>query len=499
MRRSSVGPLAATLMLALPLVAAGQGAPARGFSLSGAVGSELLYNVNNPRGGFDGADTVLRVTPSLRVDSRSGRLQGTLAYSAQLSEHSQPYEGDRADYQLATAWSLAAIERLAYVDFNATVGQQASSAYGRQSAPGSVSANDNRITVATASLSPYLRGVFASAVNYELRHTVQATNGRRSIEADSNSQSTSAQLSSVAAGTLLGWGLQASSQTVEFRAGRQTRSDRALATITAFPDPDLTLALRGGQERTNVADTVQTVYDNWGAGFTWRPSPRTRLQADLDERYFGRGYRVALEHRLSRSSLRLTSSRDSSSGSTLGSGSATLYQLLDSQLAGTEPDPVRREQLVLERLRSANADPNARVSFGYITTAVNLVESHQIAFNYGGQRLSLGVQGYGTVSRVIDTQATAAAAQGPVRQQGADVSLGYRLRPTTTATLTLSTQRARGNALQTGSTLDSLAWTLTHQLGPRTGLGLGGRYSEQNGGSTPYREGQLQASLSLRF
>jgi len=498
MRRLPGWPLAALLLLGWSAQGSAQVAGARGLTVGGALGSELLYLASNVRGGFDGADTVLRITPSLRADSRSDRLQGTLAYSAQINQHSQPYEGDRVDHQLATAWSLAAVERFAYVDFDATVSQQTANAYGTLSAAGSPGANDNRITVATASVSPYLRGVLASAISYELRHSAQATNGRRSIEADSDSQLTSLQLSSVAPGTMLGWGLQASSQTVDFRAGRETRSDRALASLSLTPDPDLTLVVRGGQERTNVADTVQTRYDNWGAGFTWRPSPRTRAQLDLDERYFGRAYRALLEHRLSRSTLRLSSSRESTSGSAPGTSSATLYQLLNTELASTEPDPVRREQLVLERLRAANADPNTRVSFGFISSAVNLVEATQLAFNYAGPRLSFGLQAYDTRSRVIDAAALATA-PAPVHQRGADLSLGYRLDRLTSLTLNLSSQETLDTPTLDGGVLGSFSWTLTHQLGSRTSLGLSGRYSEQRGGTTPYREGQLQASLSVRF
>lgn len=493
-----VWPVAASAVLLLPLGAAGQGAPSGGSSLSGAIGSELVYNAANNRGGFSGADTVLRVTPSLRLDSRSGRVQGTLSYSAQAQAHSQPYDGETVEHQLATAWSVAAIERFAFIDLNGTVSQQAVDAYGPASSSGSVGYNANRTTVVTASVSPYLRGVLASAVSYELRHTVQATNGYKSKAADSSNQSTTLQLSSMAGGTLLGWSLQASTQTVDFRVGRETRSDRVLAGLSFFPDPDWTLAVRGGQERTDVADAVQTTYDNWGAGVTWRPSPRTRAQLDVDERFFGRGHRASVEHRLSRSSLRLTSSRDSSSGSTLSNGSATLFQLLDRQLAATESDPVRREQLVLAQLRAANADPNARVSFGYISSAINLVESNLLAFAYGGPRLSFGLQGFGTVSRVIDATATATA-RVPVRQRGADLSLGYRLTPVTSVTAVLSTQQTRDTELQRGGTLDAFTWSLTHQFARRTSIGVGGRYAEQRGTTNPYREGQLQASLSVRF
>jgi hypothetical protein len=40
---------------------------------------------------------------------------------------------------------------------------------------------------------------------------------------------------------------------------------------------------------------------------------------------------------------------------------------------------------------------------------------------------------------------------------------------------------------------------LSSQLGVRTSASLSGRYSVANGGSNPYREASVTASISLRF
>lgn len=490
------------LTLAVLTAAAGpagaQGAPARSLSVSTALDTQLSYTVNSARGGREAGDFVTSIRPSVLVNSRSGRVIGRVSYAADWSEHSQPYDGPRLQNQLAASLSAEAVPRFAYLDVNANIAQQQASAYGTISAPGSTTRNDNLIEVGTLSIAPYVRGVFGSAVNYELRYTGTFVNGRRSIEADSSTRTAQAALSSVTAGSLLGWGLNASSSIIDFRAGRETQSDRWLASVSWLPDPDWTGVLRGGQERTNVADTVQTTYSNWGAGLTWRPSPRTRLQADYDDRFFGDGYRVLLEYRLPQSSVRLSSSRDTSTGGGASTGTATLSQLLNAQLANVEPDPVAREQLVLALLRANNQDPNTRVSSGFISSAVTLQQSHQLALAYAGRRLSLGAQLAATRSEVIDALA-AAQAREPVRQQSIDVTLGYRLTPRTSVSMGLTQQRTRATLTRGANQMDSVFGTISSQLGRRVTGSLAGRYAEYDGSTDSYREASLAATLSLRF
>lgn len=506
-RRGS-GPRAATARLlvvtscmAATAAHAQEGGSGR-ISWSASVGAELSYVVDSRKGGLKGGvlDLVSEVRPGLRFSSRSGRIVGSLDYSMGLTHHTQDYDGERVQNRLNASLSAEAVERWMYVDASASVSQQTASAFGQQSAPDSTQDNANRIEIANASLSPYVRGVLGSAVNYEARLNASATNGRRSKAADSSQTGGSFNLSSAVGGTYVGWALVASTQTSDFRLGRETQNDRYSASLSFTPDADLSFTLRGGQESTNVADVQKTVYDNWGAGLTWRPSPRTSARLDTDERYFGRSYRVLLEHRMASSSLQFSSSRDSSnSADPSGAGQRiTLYQVFFAQFASIEPDPNQRDTLVRSFLQAQGLDPDLVVSGGFVNTAVTVVEQHQLTLSYAGQRMAGSVQAFASTSRIVDAAATAAALDD-TRQWGYVATASYRLSPTASVALTGSRLLTQATSAQGGTELKSLSLSYGDQLARRTSMSLSARYSVFNSTLNPYREAAVSASLSQRF
>ena len=472
----------------------------RSTSLSASVDADLSYVVNSRPGGPDSGEFVAQLRPGLQISSRSGRIVGSLNYALGLAYHSRNNDGQNVQHQLNASFSAEAVPRWMYIDGTATVSQQAASAFGQQSVAGSTRDNPNRIEVATVSLSPYVRGVLGSAVNYEARYTGTATDGRGSVAADSSGSTGSVSLSSALGGTSIGWGLLALTQTTDFKAGRETRNDRYSASLSYTPDVDLSFSVRGGQESTDVAQISKTTYSNWGVGFTWRPTPRTRLQADTDDRYFGRSYRVLLEHRLASSSVQFSSSRDSSSGSDPGSAGqrATLYQVFFAQFASVQPNPVLRDLLVLDFLRAQNLDPNALVAGGFLNSAVTVQERHQLTLSYAGMRMAGSVQAFASNSRAIDVAAVTPANQD-IRQWGFLANASYRLTPTSTTALTGSHLLTPSTATQGRTELRSVSLSLSEQLARRTSASLSVRYSVFSSATDPYREAAITASLSQRF
>lgn len=476
------------------------GSGARGLSITSSVDADVSQVAEQRTLGGDTRDTVTQVRPAFRIDSRSGRVVGSLSYSLNLAHHTkQDYQGQNVQNFLSGSLQAEAIERWMYVDATANITQQPASAYGTQSAPDTTSDNPNRIEVGSVSVSPYVRGALASAVNYEFRLTGSATNGRRSKAADSSTTGGSFSLSSAVPGTRLGWDLLATSQSVDYRVGRKTQYDRFSGRVSWLPDPDLTLNLRAGQESTDVASLIKTRYDNWGAGLTWRPSPRTRAQFEADERYFGRSHQVTLEHRMPSSSIQFSSSRDASNGADPGAGGQriTVYQAYDRLLAPTIPDAAERDAAIRLYLQSQNnADPNALVSAGSINSAITLIERNQFTFAYSGGRMAASLQVYSSQSRVIDAAVAAAEAD---RQWGYIATASYRLSPTSQLSLTGSRMITESTDTRAGTDLKSLTLGWSDQIGRRTTAGATLRYSVFNGTNDPYRQATVQASISQRF
>lgn len=486
--------LAAAACLCAAPAAAQDAVAGRGLSYSARVDA-LMTSSTEERTSGRSSDLVAELRPSFLLNGRSGRVVGHLNYALSLTHRRRDFDGQNVHNQLDAALSGELIERWAYLDVAARVGQQALSAYGQQSAPGSTRDNANQVEVGSLSLSPYVRGVAGSAVSYELRLTASGTNGRRSVVADSTSTGASLALSSAFAGSLLGWGFNASHVRQDFRAGRESRSDRYSGSLSYFPDPDLSLSLRAGQESNDVASLARTTYDNWGAGFTWRPSPRTRAQVQLDQRYFGKSHQVLLDHRMATVSFQFTSSRDASNGADPGTTgqSITLYQALDRLLVAQYPDPVDRDAQI--RLLLGNADPNQRVGGGSITSAVVLNRRNQLSAAYGAARVSASVQAFTARSESTDPAISTAA----TRQWGCIGTLSYRMTPTASVALAGSRLLTQGTDVQPGSQLKSASVSWADQIARRTTAAVSLRYSVFNSPIDPYREAAIVASLGQRF
>ncbi|MEO6664263.1 MAG: TIGR03016 family PEP-CTERM system-associated outer membrane protein, partial [Rubrivivax sp.] len=311
-----------------------------------------------------------------------------------------------------------------------------------------------------------------------------------------------------------GWGLQASTQEADFRAGRKTRNDRYSLSLTARPDTDLLLTVRGGQESTDVLGVARRSYDNYGAELTWTPSPRTTVNLSTDERYFGNSRQILVEHRFLRSLIRFTSIRGAS-GDGIGTGSGgasgvgvgqpiSLYQLFFEQFASVQPDPVLREQLVLNFLRAQGLDPFAVVGGGFINNGITLQRREDLSYSLTGVRNTFSLQAFRSASQVLDRVGQSqspnpAFGNGSVTQHGFTATLSHRLTPTASASISASQSRTASSGSQSGNDLRSVNLTLSEQLSRRVSGNLSARYSDFDSPTQPYREAALQASINVRF
>jgi uncharacterized protein (PEP-CTERM system associated) len=222
------------------------------------------------------------------------------------------------------------------------------------------------------------------------------------------------------------------------------------------------------------------------------------LQADLDDRFFGRGYAVIAEYRLPRTSFTWTSNRDTSNGAGSRFDSITQFQQFMALFAVDIPDPVAREAAVRELLTTLGVDPLQVVQPGFVTAAVSVTERHQLSWAWSGLRLNFSAQANRSTSTVIDAAASDITRE-PVRQHGYSANVGYRLSPTSNLTATGSRQMTKATSTQPSNDLKSAALTWTEQLGRRTNASLSTRYSVFNSATEPYREAAITASLVMRF
>jgi uncharacterized protein (PEP-CTERM system associated) len=495
-------PTAAVLLLlagALPAAALAQDTPAgRGISVAAYVDSSADFAVNSRLGGRDAGDLTLVLQPGVAMAGRTGRAYGSLNYSVGFLQRERRGAGgsdNEVNHNLAAQLSAELIDRWMYFDGNATIGRQTASPFGLQGVGNSAPAQASTVEVYTTSLSPYVQGTVGTAATYEVRLNANATNARRSLLADSVSWGGSASLSSPLGTRLLAWSLVASSQETDFRAGNNTRNDRWSASLSWIPDPDLSLTVRGGEEVSDVAVLERTRYANWGGGVSWRPSTRTRVQLDGDDRYFGTSYRLVLEHRTPQFAFQAGSSRSDNSGQP-SRVPVTAYQLRDSQLTSLIPDPSARQQQVLADLALLGISPDAVVFSSLVTSAITVVERTDASLGYTGRILTASVQAYFENSRIADTLGRAPE---PVRRKGYSGNVGYRLGPDSNLLLAATWLTTLPSSTLPGNNLKSATATVDRALARRTRASLGLRYSVFNSATDPYREAALTARLNHRF
>ncbi|MFM7505250.1 MAG: TIGR03016 family PEP-CTERM system-associated outer membrane protein [Rubrivivax sp.] len=500
LRRSRLPRPVPLVLLLTQAWAAGAVAQTGSQSLSAGIETRLGYYdfLGDTRVGRQGTEWIGEITPTLSLQSRSGRIIGSLDYGLTLRRRSGLEPSSEAVNRLDSRFSAEAVPRHLFLEGQASIAEQATSPFGQQSPADSGSGNRNRAEVGTASFSPVLRGVIGGAVTAEARLNVAALNTRDSLVGDNLQTGGSLSLSSLVSGTLFSWGLTAHGTETDYRIGRTTRVDSTTATLGWQADADLSLTLRGGSETQNVQELESQRTNTWGVGASWRPSPRTRLQLNLDDRYFGRGYGAVAEYRLPRTTFSWTSGRDTTSGLGGSIEPQTQFQQLMALLATDIPDVTAREAAVRELLATLGLDPASVARPGFVISSASVVERHALSWAWAGQRLNFGVQGYRTVTTAIDT-ALSAVAREPLRQNGYSANAAYKLTPTSSLVGNGSRLMTKATPTQPGTDLKSVSLSWTEQLGRRTNVSLSARYTVFNSAIDPYREAALTAALLSRF
>ena len=444
------------------------------------------------------ADLITQISPGIQLTSRSGALQGNLTYSANGTVYARDSAASSVQNQLSAAGSAELIERRFILSGQATIGQQAVSAFDVQS-PTPALNSGNRSEVTSYSLTPLLKGRLLGEVDYQARVTYSATSSSGSTLGDSSGLNGAIDL----AGTMgrLGWGVDASRMSSRFEDGRKTFTGRAGASLNFAPDPELRLSLRLARESSDVSTTGTSSTVSWGGGVNWLPTPRTTFSFDADRRYFGDSHSITAQHRFARSIWTYTDSRSVTSGGVSGGGRFSLYDIYFAQFASEVPDPVKRDAFVRQYLNFYNLDPNTVVSGGFLSGGSSVQRRQNLAVSFQGQRSTLTLTGFTSTSTSLGAAAAGSdlARAGEVQQLGYNVSVSYRLTPTDALTVLLADQRTLDAGSVAGNGLRTFTASWKGVLGRLSQVSLGLRYAVFDADLNPYHETALFGSLSLRF
>ena len=491
------------LLPALALAQSGQGGA---LSVNSSLSATQTITDNSTLSSHDKvADAITQLTASLRLSSRTGRIQGALDYTLNGYIYGRSGSSNNLQNSLGANFVADVIDNWFSITGSAQIAQQSVSAFGTQSIdPGLAGKNGNRTEVRTAQLSPAVRGRFGDLAAYSAQVTTGVTrSGAADARGDSDFNSTGLTLGSLP-GDRVSWSASANHAHTDYGGGLTTNFDAIRLTSGYGLGNDLRFSGSVGREWTDMIGGRRTATATWGLGANWSPGPRTRVSAQFDHRFFGNGYSLSLEHRLARSMLRISSSRDVSDPSA-GAASrplGTAYDLFYSQFASVEPDPAKRDQLVRSFLQGQGISPGAALYPGLLASRPMLQRMTEVAYVLEGVRSSLTLSAGLTTSGSLDPATTAAddlAEADSIRQRRLAMTLGHRLTPTTGLSLELSRQSTAGSASSQSNTLRSARLSLTTSLGQRSSASLTARHAVFDSSTAPYTENALIATFGLRF
>jgi uncharacterized protein (PEP-CTERM system associated) len=450
------------------------------------------------------SEQITEITPGIRINIAGTRLKTYFDLGLSQVIYAQGTSANRTEVQnaLNTFGTFEAVDNWAFVDFMGTISRQSVSAFGTQSAD-NTSVNANQAEVSNYRISPYVRGRLGYMADYEARYSRSITRSDAATASDVDTADVSAQLSGNSSFRNLGWSADASRQTVSYSAGRTTEADRLNLGLTYTLTPQLNVFASGGRETNNYVTLDKESTATNTIGLNWSPSETTKLLVSRSKRQFGEAHNLSFEHRSARTVWRFTDSRDvSATPSQTGIGSiGSIYDLLFSQFASTEPDPIARAALVNAYLQAYGISPSATVVSNFLSSAVSVQRRQDLSFSLLGLRDTITFIATRTQSNRLDTVSTALddlANGSTVRQTGFSVNYAHRLTPDYSLGVLWSQQNTSDDNNTQDTRLRSLNLNVAARVGKRTSAVVGVRHVVSDGLS-PYSETAVTGNLNVQF
>lgn len=449
------------------------------------------------------SDSVTRLTAGVGLLGQTGQVRGYLDYSLSGLVHARNGGLNAFQNALRAAFTADLVENRMRMDTSASISQSARSAFLAQPDAGGAPL-DNTSEVRSLSVNPSFRGPLGAGLRYTAALGYTITDASKTSNGDS-SGSTAAVHLEPSTQARLSWSVDASRQTSAYKAGRSTAGDRLFGTLNLrLDDQDLQLNTRAGVELSDLASARRQRYETWGLGAVWAPSPRTRLVADLEQRFFGKSHTLSLEHRTPLTVWRLSDSRSLSTGNgqSGSSGRGTAFDLFFTQFASVEPDPVKRIDLVNSFLRNNGIDPTAGADPSFLRSAATLQDRQELSVAMRGVRSSAVLVLTRSKTRRVDDAASVIddlQNASEVRLQRYALDLSHRLTPTTSVTLALSTLHGSGTQAGQSNRQRQANVQYAARLSAESDAILGARRTLYATGPAANAQSALFATYGLRF
>lgn len=465
-------------------------------------------NVDLRSSAFARGDFVTEIIPGLAIHGHGPRTRMDLDYRPTALFYARNSERNDFLNGLTASGSVEAIERLLFVEAQAQIAQQAVTAFGTQSVS-NINQNSNRTETRVFSVSPYSRGLLGSWAAYDIRYQATALRTIDQVGADTDARTWSGKLESANPFGNFGWILDYFDGRNSFDTVQDVRSRMGRATITYRIQPDIMLFARGGVERNNYGHPDEDYATN-GIGFQWAPTARTRITAENDKRFFGRGYKYSFQHRTSGSSWSVLASKDDSTSInqlTRSSGRGSLFDRFFDLMSAQVTDPDQRAHEVRQMLSTTGIPAESTPLAGYLAGTLFLEKRLEGTVAILGARNTWTLNGYQRDTRqllaaVVQTQG-ASLSFPEVRERGVDLNWNHRLTGFTSLTARATWQRNTSMSGDEAQTILRRAELMAQtQFAPSTTGSAGIRHVRSDGRGAidaDYRENAVLVAVTHRF
>lgn len=327
--RAAIGSAAPAVALAVfAALACAPAARALDWRIQPTLEASAIYTDNANHSEDDPESSlILRATPGFTLQSEgSRRVQATLQYGLTGVTRFDARDNTDLLHKLNGVGKAELVEDFLFIDGSARISQELISLQG--SLVEAEISDNNRATVGTYSVSPYIQKRIGTFANAEARYSASGAIFENDVAANSSVNTYSAALTSGTRFTDLSWGLNYSYRDATNRNFADSTFERASATLGYALTRKFRIFGTVGDEWNDYLTATENDGSFYSAGFGWAPSRRTSLEVAAGERYFGNTWNVSARHRTRVSNWHVTYLEDLSDISQFLFTSGTLYDYL---------------------------------------------------------------------------------------------------------------------------------------------------------------------------
>lgn len=468
------------------------------YTIEKSVAIDGIYTDNARLSADRRKDFIGRLSVGLHGLGQYGTARGSFDYTLTGIAYAKESDLNGVSHYLRAALSNEFVPRHLYVDATASVGQAATSLRAPESSD-RARLTDTSTRLYTASVSPHGRFRLGNVADADVRYTRTQSHAESSDLYDVESDRAFARLSGEL--NAFGWNLDGAWDRSSNGVGIDNESRLIEAGLTATVTRGLRVTLLAGRESNDYRGLGMESRNTWGGRFAWDAGERTSVSGHYRRRIVGHEHSLTLSHRTVSTVWSFSDSRAVNTAAMKGAIGTTLYDLYFAQFAGTEPDPVRRDIVVRDYLRTLGLDPSTPVVNGFLAAGASVDRTQSLGVAWLGPRSTAAFRVFQTQSELTGQRVPLAddfASADRLRQQGVTLDLSHRLTPVMSISLVGEYRRSKGDR-DVLSDYKAVTGAWTARLGERSDMSVGVRHAVSNATVQPFKETSVFAGYRVRF